>query len=305
MTRRLVLPMLFALLVVACHRAPQEEEKAPPAAEKNVVKLAPEAVHNAGIESVVVARGKVDVPLVVPGHLSFDVNRTGQVTSTLDGRITQMNYDVGRQVGKGDVMVLVDAPDLLHPLELKAPMAGRVVERHGAVGELIDKATPLYTISDVATLWCIGNVNESDMSLIKLGQPATVTVLPYPGDKFYGRVIRVGDSVNEQTHTLEVRIEVQNQGDMLKAGMFANAALRTTSSAEGLFVPDASVQNVGGRSTVFVEEAPGTYRATEVRLGREIGTMHEVLDGLTAGVHVVTTGSFILKSELLKGEIEG
>jgi len=91
---------------------------------------------------------------------------------------------------------------------------------------------------------------------------------------------------------------------MLKAGMFANAALRTTSAAEGLFVPDASVQSVGGRSTVFVEEGPGIYRATEVRLGHEIGTMHEVLDGLTAGARVVTTGSFILKSELLKGEIE-
>jgi len=305
MTRRLVLPALLALLVVAaCHRAPQEEEKAPAAGEKNVVKLTTEAVHNAGLESVVVVRGKVDVPLVVPGHISFDVNHTGKVTSTLEGRITQMNYDVGQQVGKGDVMVLVDAPDLLHPLELKAPMSGRVVERHGAVGDMIDKTTALYTISNVATLWCIANVNETDMSLVRVGQPATVTVLSYPDDKFYGKVIRVGDSVNEQTRTLEVRIEVQNQGGMLKAGLFANAALRTTSAAEGLFVPDTSVQNVGGRSTVFVEEAPGTYRATEVRLGHEIGTMHEVLDGLAAGARVVTTGSFILKSELLKGEIE-
>jgi cobalt-zinc-cadmium efflux system membrane fusion protein len=137
-----------------------------------------------------------------------------------------------------------------------------------------------------------------------VGQPATLTVLPYPSNKFYGKVIRIGDSVNEATRTVEVRIEVHNNGDLLKAGMYANAALKTTTAAEGLFVPDASVQTVGSHPDVFIEESPGTYRATEVRLGREIGDMHEVLDGLPAGSRVVTTGSFILKSELLKGEIE-
>jgi cobalt-zinc-cadmium efflux system membrane fusion protein len=241
---------------------------------------------------------------MVPGHLSFDLNHTGRVTSTLDGRITQLNHDVGEEVHNGEIMALVDAPDLLHPLELKAPMAGRVVERHGAVGELIDRTTPIYTISNVSTLWCIANLNEPDMTFVRVGQPATLTVLPYPSNKFYGKVIRIGDSVNEATRTVEVRIEVHNNGDLLKAGMYANAALKTTTAAEGLFVPDASVQTVGSHPDVFIEESPGTYRATEVRLGREIGDMHEVLDGLPAGSRVVTTGSFILKSELLKGEIE-
>jgi multidrug efflux pump subunit AcrA (membrane-fusion protein) len=297
--------LILLLFITACHRAPEEEEAAPPrSGEKNIVTLSPEAVRNAAIESTVVTRGKIDIPLIVPGHIGFDLNHTGRVTSTLDGRITQMNHDVGQRVQKGDVMALVDAPDLLHALELKAPMSGRVVERHGTVGDLIDRTTALYTISDVTTLWCIANLNESDMPSVQAGQPATITVLPYPSDRFYGKVVRIGDSVNEDTRTLEVRIEVQNPADLLKAGMFANAALKTKSAAEGLFIPDGAVQSVGGRATVFVEEAPGTYRAAEVRLGREVGSMHEVLDGISSGAHIVTTGSFILKSELLKGEIE-
>jgi len=306
MTRTVLLLVLSLVVCTACHRQPDQAETArPPAGEKNVVKLSSEAVHNAGLESIVVKRRKVNVPLVVPGHISFDLNHTGKVTSTLDGRITQMNHDIGQAVQKGDVMALVDAPDLLHPLELKATMTGRVVERHGTVGDLLDKTQSLYTISDVGTLWCVANLNEADVSSVRIGQPATITVLPYPGDSFAGKVIRVGDSVSEQTRTVEVRIEVQNTGGLLKAGMFASAALQTTSAADGLFVPDTALQTVGGRSMVFIEEAPGTYRATELRLGREIGSMHEVLDGVPAGAKVVTTGSFILKSELLKGEIEG
>jgi multidrug efflux pump subunit AcrA (membrane-fusion protein) len=298
----LVLSLAF---FTACNRhAAEEQSPAPATGDKNVVKISVEAAHSGGIESAVITRGRVNVPLVVPGHISFDLNRTGKVTSTLEGRLTQLNYDTGQAVEKGAVMALVDAPDLLHPLELKAPMSGRVVERHGTVGDMLDKTQGLYTISDIGTLWCLANVNESDVSAVRVGQPATVTVLPYPDDKFNGKVIRVGDSVNEQTRTLEVRIEVQNQGGVLKSGMFASAALQTTTAAEGLFVPDTAVQTVGERAMVFVEESPGTYRASEVRLGREIGTMHEVLDGISAGARVVTAGSFILKSELLKGEIE-
>ena len=86
----------------------------------------------------------------MPGRVSFDLNHTAKVTSTLEGRIVKMNYDVGAPVQQGDVMALVDSPELLKPLELKAPSAGTVIERHGTVGEMVDRTKELYTISDLA-----------------------------------------------------------------------------------------------------------------------------------------------------------
>ena len=303
---RALLLTLVLTVALGCHRQQSEEAPAaaPAAGEKNMVELGAEALKHAGIEVQDVTEQSVAIPLVAPGRISFDMNHTGRVTSTLDGRIVQMNYDIGQMVKKGDVTALIDAPELLHPLELKAPMAGRVVERNGTVGDLLDRTQSLYTIAETTTLWCIAAVNESDIGAVRVGQPASITVLSYPDESFAGKVVRVSDAVNEQTRTVEVRIVVENPRDILKAGMFANAALRTAAVTKGLFVPDGALQTIGERPVVFVEEKPGTYHATIVRLGREIGTQHEVLDGLAAGARVVTSGSFILKSELLKSELE-
>src|SRR2546422_9717164 len=121
--------------------ADEAEKKSEPISkqeQKDIVQLSEESLPLAHIETVVVVPGNVSVPLRVPGRISFDLNHTAKITSTLEGRIQKMNYDVGASVKQGDVVAVIDNSESFKPLELKAPVEGRIVERQGTVGELLD-----------------------------------------------------------------------------------------------------------------------------------------------------------------------
>ena len=297
-----------ALLTSCGGKDTEEAEKnstAPPAAEgKGVVQLTDASRENAHIETVAVTRTNVNVLLSVPGQISYDLNRTAKVSSPFAGRILKMNYDVGAAVKQGEVMALIDSPELLKPLELKAPMDGTVTERQGAVGGMLDAAKEFYTISDLSRVWCIASIGEEESAAVHVGQPATLRVLAYRTETFAGTVVLVGQAIDETTRTLEARIEVDNNAGKLKPGMFATVSLSTDRMENQMLIPDSTVQTVSGQTCVFVEEQPGKYRLTAVRLGRQIDGQDVVIEGLQPGTRVVVSGSFVLKSELLKASME-
>ncbi len=110
--------------------------------------------------------------------MTENLNRTAKVASTLEGRLTKLNFDINDRVKVGDVLALVQTPELLgKPLEIKAPIDGVIIERTRAIGELVGKDTPIYTISDPSDLWVIAEIKERDLGIVKVGQDATFKVL--------------------------------------------------------------------------------------------------------------------------------
>jgi multidrug efflux pump subunit AcrA (membrane-fusion protein) len=271
---------------------------------RDTVVLSDESMKHVVIESIPVARGNLPMVLRTPGRISVNVNRTAKVTSTFEGRIAIMNYDVGTIVQPGDVMCLIDSPELLNrPLELKAPIGGQIIERHGTVGEAVDKTTELYTISDLKMVWCIAEVKEKDVAVVRTGQSASIRVLAYPRRFFAGTVLLSGQEVEERTRTLEVRIEVDNRDGALKPGMFADVELVTSVLDNVLMIPDDALQTLEDKQIVFIAADHNEFIKRVVVVGREHAGQAEILDGVHEGERVVTKGSFILKSELLKGEL--
>jgi len=308
MTRRWLITLAVALLV-GCGRKDADEGESKPAAQagsesKDVVELTEAARSNARIEAVTITRVDFNVPLRVPGRITYDLNRTAKVSSPFEGRIQKMNFDIGASVKHGEVVALIDSPELLKPLELKAPIDGMVVERQGTVGEMLDKAKEFYIISDPSIVWCIASINEADSGVVHAGQPVTIQVLAFPKETFTGKIALPGEAVNETTRTVEARIEVDNPNRKLKPGMFATVSIPTDKIRDLLVIPDEAVQTVNGQSCVFVEQQPGRYRLAPVKIGEQFEGQDEVLEGLTEGLRVVTAGSFVLKSELLKASME-
>jgi cobalt-zinc-cadmium efflux system membrane fusion protein len=279
-------------------------EPKPNAAQKGVVELTEESLKNAHVETVTVTRTNTTVALSVPGRIGYDLNLTAKVSSPFAGRIRKMNHDVGATVKQGEIMALIDSPELLNPLELRAPLDGTVTERQGAVGGMLEAAKEFYTISDLSRVWCIASISEGDGAGVHVGQTVAIRVLAYPNETFAGTVALPGQAVDETTRTLEARIEVDNRDGKLKPGMFATVSLPTDRIESQLLVPDDAVQTVFGQTCVFVEEQPGKFRLAIVRLGRQMDGRDAVLEGLDEGARVVVSGSFVLKSELLKASME-
>ena len=281
---------------------PADPEKAKPNLE--TVKLSEESLKLVAIDTAPVTRGNLSMTLRSPGRISVNVTRTAKVTSTLEGRILKMNYDIGAEVRAADVTALIDSPELLNkPLELRAPIGGRVIERRGTVGEAVDRAKEIYTISDLTTLWAIAEIKEKDVALVHVGQEATLRVLAYPDQAFAAKVTLVGNEIEEKTRTLEVRLQVDNAPGKLKPGMFADVEIVTNVLDDVLVVPDDALQTLEDQQVVFVAAGGGTFTKRTVKTGREQSGRVEIANGLQEGESVVTKGSFLLKSEMLKNEL--
>jgi multidrug efflux pump subunit AcrA (membrane-fusion protein) len=303
--RLAILALLAALL--GCGKtetAPEPVAEVATKHEDNIVNLTKENLTKVTIATEVVTPGSLGQTLKAIGRLSENLNKTAKVTSTLEGRLTQLRFDLNQPVKAGDVVGLVQTPELLgRLLELKAPIDGVITERMSTVGELIGKDTEIYKISDPTDLWVLAEIKERDIAAVQVGQEAAFSVLAYPGVTFQGKVMLLGNRVEKESRTLEIRIEVSNADGRLKPGMFADVAIATTALQDVLVVSDLALQTMDDAQVVFVALSDTKFEKRVVKIGLEQHGRVQLLEGITAGERVVTEGSFILKSELLKGEL--
>lgn len=191
-------------------------------------------------------------------------------------------------------------------LPVRSPIAGIITEKHAIVGELSDPSKSLYTVADLSTVWVMVDINEKDLSKVRKGQNAIVTIGAYPDHKFRGRINHIADVVNESTRTVKARIEVANPGRRLKPEMFATVELALQADAPPvLAVPEDALQDLNGRKVLFVAENDEEFEARSVETGRAAGGMVEIVSGLKEGERYAIKGSFMLKAEQKKGELEG
>ena len=295
------------LPLAACSKKETAEEKKEEKTEKkdeNLVTLTKENLEHTKIEAQPAALGSLEVTLKAAGRVSENLNKTAKVVSTLEGRLTKLNYDLNDKVKEGQVLALVQTPELLgKALEVKSPIDGVITDRRSTAGELVSKETQIYTISDPTDLWVIGEIKERDIAAVKIGQQTNFAVLAYPGESFHGQIVRIGNRVEDDSRTLEVRIEVNNADGRLKPGMFADVEIVTTVQENVLVIADTALQTNGEEQIAFVMLDEGKFEKRTVKTGMEQHGRVQVLEGIKEGEKVVTTGSFILKSELLKAAL--
>ena len=190
-----------------------------------------------------------------------------------------------------------------HLIEVRSPVAGTIVERTVSTGAVVTPSDSLYVISDLRSLWVIAQVPEQHLSLLRSGLTVEVSVRAYPDKTFPARITTIGDALDPETRTVEVRCELNNPGRQLKTEMFATLTIHTGGSREAVVAPLEALQNVDGEEVLFVPEGRVSFRARRVRVGRHSGSVVEIVSGLQAGEKVVVAGAFHLKSELLKAQM--
>lgn len=189
-------------------------------------------------------------------------------------------------------------------LHVHAPLAGTVIQCDAVTGDAVDLGTSLFRIADPSTLWARLHIQEKDLGAITPGAEVVLRTQAYPGEEFRGRLVLVGDVIDAATRTVEGRVEIANPGGRLKAGMYVDASTAAGGERRALVVPEAAVQDDEGRPIVFVKTGERTFVRREVRTGERSAGLVEILGGVTEGETVVTSGSFLLKSEVRKGGLE-
>ena len=188
----------------------------------------------------------------------------------------------------------------LNPMAIvTAPVRGTITQRQIGLGQYINSeaagaASPVFTISDLSTVYLIANVREVDTPLMHVGLALEVHVLAYPGRVFKGKVSYVAPSIDPNTHRLPVRADVENPDGALKPRMFANFSIITGEASTAPAVPQEAIVYEGERARVWVAGDGDTLALREIRTGRTSDGLVEVVAGLSAGEKVVTSGTVFI-----------
>src|SRR5581483_1080222 len=186
---------------------------------------------------------------------------------------------------------------------VNAPNSGTITSRTVNPGEVIEANKELMRVTDLSTVWVVGQVYEKDLATVRVGSGANVSSDAYPGQLFRGRVTYVDPKIDPATRTAQVRIELANPRQIFKIGMFVNVAFGALGVAEKTMpmVSKDAVQTINNQQIVFVAtEKPNEFLVRPVRVGTETNGFYPVIEGLHPRERVVTQGSFLLRAEWLK-----
>jgi cobalt-zinc-cadmium efflux system membrane fusion protein len=198
---------------------------------------------------------------------------------------------------------VADDNDTSSGLVVTAPFGGVVVERDAVIGEVVDMARPLFAIADTSTMWAWLDLYEADVERVRMGQPVEIGIEGFGERVFAGTVTWISSHVDPRTRTLKVRSTVDNADGLLRANMFGHGQITARQREEAIVIPKSAVQWEGCCNVVFVKHTDTVYEPYQVDLGYELDGSYVVEKGLTAGEMVVTEGAFLLKTEILKGNI--
>ena len=180
-----------------------------------------------------------------------------------------------------------------------APADGVVIERGANVGLNVDPRMTLFTVADLSSVWVVADVFERDFPHVRPGAEARISTPAYPQLEIRGRINYVDPRVSAGTRTSRVRIEVANPGEALRLGMYVDVNVTPGTDASTPVVPRRAIQQVGGRTVVYLVDRrrPGAFIEREVRLGPGSGDRVQVLRGVEPGDEVVAEGSFFVRAE--------
>ena len=225
---------------------------------------------------------------------------------------TRMRLDTTRQkllalgLEPGEIESIPRLPEsLLRRLEVRSPMAGRVVERKVDTGAVVGRdslETELFVIVDLARVWVDLAVSPADLPVTKEGQSVEITARGVT-DKATGKVIFINPLLDKASHSARVMVEISNEGDVWRPGTFVTAAITVDEHAVPLAVPVGAVQTIGAEKVVFVRNAEGFVKRPVVT-SRTDDRSIEIVEGLRQGERIAATNTFLLKAELLKGQSE-
>lgn len=199
-----------------------------------------------------------------------------------------------------DLTRIAETRDTSSLLKIPTPIDGTVVSRHAVTGEAVLGTTQIFVVADLRMMWAWIDIYETDIEYVKAGQVVQFRIGGFEERVFPGHVDWIDAAVNPTTRTIRVRAEIGNPEGRLRSNQFGQAEIIVGEEHEAVFVSRQAIQQLDGVPLVFLRLPDGRFRPQRVLLD-DVDTMGdevEVTWGLKADQEVVTTGSFLIRSDL-------
>jgi cobalt-zinc-cadmium efflux system membrane fusion protein len=177
-----------------------------------------------------------------------------------------------------------------------ASLSGTVIERKGTLGQVVQPADTIYVVADLSNVWLVADVPEQSAAFVRPGEAIEADVAALPGTRISGRLSYVAATVNPETRTVRVRMDLPNPAREYKPAMLATVVVKGQQQKVRV-IPSSAVVRVDNKDYVFVQTAPDSYRLREVSLGSDIDGQRVLRSGLHDAETIVVEGAFHLNNE--------
>lgn len=178
-------------------------------------------------------------------------------------------------------------------IELKAPIAGTIVEQNVAGSEgvkSLDNTPNLFTIANLSQVWVVCDVFENDLGEIHLDDSAEIHLNAFPDRVFKGRVADISRVLDPNTRSAKVRVVLGNEDGSLRSGMFAVATFRSRKLSDRVVIPATAVMRLHDKDWVFRRETNNRFRKIAVTAdGLAPDGFQEIRGGVSPGDELVTS----------------
>lgn len=221
------------------------------------------------------------------------LRRVGPASAVLDAARTRLEV-LG--MGRAEIERLEKTGEARRLVTIAAPRSGIVLNRGVSAGTAVDPSTELVTIADLSTVWVIAEVAEADAAQLRTGATAMLSFPMAGREPFSAKVAFIYPTLTERTRSVRVRLPVPNKDGTLRPGMYGGAEFPAI-ARDALTVARDAVVDTGQSQHVFVHTTGNVIEPRTVTVGARLADRIEILQGLTPGDHVVTTGVFLIDSE--------
>ncbi len=265
---------------------------------ENRVTLAPEQLETAGISVAAAAPATIREHVTLNGRVAPNEDALAHVMPRFPGVVRAVHKRLGDAVARGDLLVVVESNESLHPFELRAQLVGTVIAKDVSPGEFVSTDRELFQIADLSTVWVDLDVYRRDFGRLRVGQPVRIDAGDgsAPVESTLTYLSPIG-SVN--TQTLLARAVLPNPDRSWRPGLFVTAEVEIGASPVPVAVSVGALQRLRDWDVVFIA-ANDVFEAQPVELGLRDSTHIEIVSGLAAGQRYVAAGSFVLKADVGK-----
>jgi len=211
--------------------------------------------------------------------------------------------DAVRVFGKTDAEIdqMIASRKIDPALVVRSPIAGKITSKNAQPGWLVQPGNmpAPYSVANVKIKWMLADVVESDVPVFHLGQPVQVRVMSYPDRVFKGKVSKIYETVDPNTHRVTIRSEISDPNNELHPGMLANFVIRVHEPVQSTALPaNGVVRASDGTMTAWVTTDRRHFTQRIIKTGLRKDGQVQILEGLRRGELAVTDGAVFLSNML-------
>ena len=266
------------------------------------VKLTDAKIAAAGIELAKAGPGVLRDSLLLNGIVQPNQESLLQVTPRFPGIVRDVRKRIGDRVEKGDVLAIVESNQSLTPYELKASLAGTVIDRQTTLGEFVSEQKPAFVIADLSTVWVDFSVYRRDLKRVNIGDQVLIDPAD-GGQPIESKISYLSPVGSSETQSALARAIVPNLGLRLRPGLFITGRLTLSAKKVNVAVKSSALQTVENRTVVFVREGE-KFEPRDVETGDRDQEIVEITFGVNDGEVYAAKNSFVVKAEMAKGTAE-